>query len=107
MLWQRLWQRQIRFTTGSRVRPAPTRRRPRLTVEPLEDRAVPASFTAATVADLVADINGANQAGGPNTITLVAGTTFTLTAGSNGYGDGLHRQPQHLRVLHRFLTASV
>jgi hypothetical protein len=36
-----------------------------------------------TVADLIADINAANTGGGSNTITLVAGTTFTLTAVDN------------------------
>jgi hypothetical protein len=57
------------------------RRRPLLEV--LEDRALPSSYTAGTVADLTADINAANTGGGSNTITLVAGTTFTLTAVDN------------------------
>jgi hypothetical protein len=35
------------------------------------------------VADLIADINAANTAGGSNTITLVAGKTFTLAAVDN------------------------
>jgi hypothetical protein len=63
----------------------------RLALERLEDRTVPASFTAASVADLIADINAANAAGGSNTITLVAGTTFTLTsvADSTDGGSGL------------------
>src|SRR5262249_28880128 len=43
----------------------------------------PSNYTAATVPDLIADINAANAAGGSNTITLVAGTTFTLTAVNN------------------------
>jgi hypothetical protein len=59
----------------------PARRRPRL--EALEDRTLPSTYTAGTVADLVADINAANTGGGSNTITLVAGTTFTLTAVDN------------------------
>jgi hypothetical protein len=42
---------------------------------------VPASVTAASVTDLIADINAANLAGGSNTITLAAGATFTLTGG--------------------------
>jgi hypothetical protein len=64
-------------------RPAPTpdRRRPRL--EQLEDRALPSSYTASTTAQLIADINAANAAGGNNTITLSANTTFDLTAVNN------------------------
>jgi hypothetical protein len=44
---------------------------------------VPSGFTAGTVAELIADMKAANTAGGSNTITLVAGTTFTLTAVDN------------------------
>jgi hypothetical protein len=44
---------------------------------------VPTGFTAGTVARLIADINAANSAGGANTIRLVAGRTFTLTAVDN------------------------
>jgi hypothetical protein len=44
---------------------------------------VPSSFTAASVSDLIADINAANLAGGSNTITLAAKTTFSLTAVNN------------------------
>src|SRR5262245_63520443 len=71
-------------------RQPPRRSRLRLTLEPLEDRTVPANFTAATVGELVADINAANMLGGPNTITLAPRTTFTLTAVDNTTGgDGL------------------
>src|ERR1700756_3202171 len=63
--------------------PAPRRRGLRLTLEQLEDRTVPSNFTAASVSDLIADINAANLAGGSNTITLVAGQTFGLTAVNN------------------------
>jgi hypothetical protein len=52
-------------------------------MEQLEDRTLPSNFSAATVADLIADINAANQQGGSNTITLVAGNSFTLTAVDN------------------------
>ena len=55
----------------------------RLTFEQLEGRALLASWIAASVADLIADINAANLAGGSNTIELVAGKTFTLTAVDN------------------------
>src|SRR5262245_5941622 len=64
---------------NQRVRPA---------VELLEDRTVPASFTASTVPELIADINAANLAGGPNTITLAPATTFTLTAADNAADGG-------------------
>ena len=62
-------------------RAAAGRRAPGL--ERLEDRTVPSSFTAASVSGLVADINAANATGGSNTITLVAGNTFTMTAVDN------------------------
>jgi hypothetical protein len=64
-------------------KPGKPRRGLRLTIEPLEDRTVPSNFTAAGVADLIADINAANQAGGSNSIVLTTGTTFTLTAVNN------------------------
>src|SRR5262249_41833840 len=44
---------------------------------------VPSNFTASSVSELIADINAANWTGGSNTITLVAGKTFTLTAVDN------------------------
>src|SRR5262249_26210043 len=83
MFLQHLWQRLNRPATGTRVRSTP-RPRSRLTVERLEDRAVPASFTASTVAELIADINGANLTAEADTITLAPGKTFTLTAVNNG-----------------------
>src|SRR5262245_18796089 len=83
MFWQRLWQRWMdRSTKSSLTRLAP-RRRARLLVESLEDRAVPASFTASTVADLIADVNAANLSAEADTITLAPGKTFTLTAVNN------------------------
>jgi len=70
--------------TSRHARPQAARRRGvRLRLEQLEDRTVPSSFTAATVSDLMADINAANQSGGSNTIALVAGNTFALTAVDN------------------------
>jgi len=64
--------------------PQPARRGTRLTLEQLEDRALPSANTAGSVLDLVADINSAN-AGGTNTITLTALTTspYVLTAVDN------------------------
>jgi len=64
-------------------RPATRRFRPRL--EMLEDRALLTAYTAATAADLIADIKAADKAGGANTITLTAPTTspYVLTAVDN------------------------
>src|SRR5262245_32081503 len=78
MFFQRLWQWLNRPTTTSRTRPK-SQRRARLMVEPLDDRAVPASFPAATVADLIADINAANLSPEADTITLAPHKTFTLS----------------------------
>jgi hypothetical protein len=81
-----MWLATLRnLVLGRRRLPlfAPQRRRARLLLEPLEDRALPSAYTAGSVADLIADINAANGAGGSNTITLAAGTTFTLTAVDN------------------------
>jgi hypothetical protein len=52
-------------------------------IEQLETRRLFASFTASSVAELIADINAANALGGSNTITLKAKTTFKLTAVDN------------------------
>ena len=81
------------------IEPFPVGRR--LAFEQLEGRAMLSSWTAASVADLIADINAANKAGGTNTITLAANTTsysstgltanttyyFVVTA-SNAAGEG-------------------
>src|SRR5262249_58871788 len=50
---------------------------------PPASRGRASSYTASTVSDLIADVTAANAAGGANTVTLVAGTTFTLTAVDN------------------------
>ena len=82
-MWlNQLWQRCLGQPASGRPQPA-RRRSMRLVLEQLEDRTVPSSFTASSVSDLIADINAANLAGGSNTITLVAGKTFTLTAVDN------------------------
>jgi len=69
--------------TASRRSQLARSRHARLTLERLEDRTLPSSYTAGSVSDLIADINAANQVGGANTITLVAGKTFSLTAVNN------------------------
>jgi hypothetical protein len=73
----------------TRRAPAARRHRFRPRLEDLEGRTVLSAYTAATVADLIADINASNQAGGSNTITFAAPTTslYVLTAVDN-YTDG-------------------
>ena len=86
-------------SSGRRTRaPASPRRSVRPRLEQLEDRMLPSNFTAATVSDLIADINAANRAGGTNTITLTAPTTtpYVLTAVDN-HTDG----PTALPVISR------
>jgi hypothetical protein len=84
MLLSKPFRRWLPRTIGGTRAPAARRRggaHPGL--ERLEDRTVPSSFTAASVSDLIADINAANATGGSNTIALVAGKTFTMTAVDN------------------------
>jgi hypothetical protein len=75
--WFRGWLAQPR-----QVSRLPRRGRVSLRLEQLEDRMLPSNFTAATVSDLIADINAANKAGGANTLTLTAPTSlpYVLTA---------------------------
>ena len=72
------WHHWFRDTLGqpqarrvSRPRP-PGRGRLRPRLEQCEDRTLLASYTAASVSDLINDINAANSGGGSNTITLAA-----------------------------------
>jgi len=85
MWFRKLYKRCLgRSATTSSVRsPAPRRRGLRLTLERLEDRTVLSNFTAASVSDLIANINAANLTPEADTIALVAGKTFTLTAADN------------------------
>lgn len=75
------------LTYIARLFAAPTRRKPaprtRLFVEPLEHRAVPAVFTAASASELIADINAANLTAESDTIVLTPDTTYSLTAVNN------------------------
>jgi hypothetical protein len=66
-----------------RRRLAQKQRRTRLVLEWLDERLLPSAYTAGNVSDLIAEINAANQAGGSNTITLVARTTFQLSTVNN------------------------
>ena len=52
-------------------------------LEQLESRTLFASYTASTVAQLIAAINSANSSADADTITLAAGATFSLTASSD------------------------
>jgi hypothetical protein len=75
---------QGRAAAGRRGRqPAAQRHGLRLRLERLEDRTVPANFTAASASELIADINAANLTAEADTITLVAGKTFALTDQNN------------------------
>jgi hypothetical protein len=93
--WYRSWRKQPRNRSpvGSGCLP---RKHVRLTVEQLEGRTLLSSYLAATVSDLIADINAANAAAaGSNTITLTAPTTspYMLTTVDNTT-DGANGLPQ-------------
>src|SRR3954467_3630554 len=70
-------------------------RRPKMSkmIERLESRTLFASYSALTVAQLIAAINSANASGAADTITLAAGATFSLTA-VNNTTDGATGLPQ-------------
>src|SRR5262245_30412043 len=91
-----MWiQNLFKSLTSVSSRRRPTRRRlspARPCLEALEDRTVPSNFTAATVEDLIADINEANWQSGSNTITLVA---FTYPFDLDNTTDG----PTYLPVI--------
>src|SRR3954469_12499210 len=91
--WLRNWKRSA--PAAHRCTPTSARQgrsfRPR--VEALEDRWLPSGMpypTAATVSQLIADINYADKTGGAFTINLKPGTTFDVknvdntTNGANG-----------------------
>jgi hypothetical protein len=79
-----MWLSRLRnLIGGPRRPPAPQFHRRRLLLEQLEDRSLPSTYYAATVSDLIAGINAANQAGGSNTILLAPNTRFVLTAADN------------------------
>jgi hypothetical protein len=84
MWFKALWESWKSVHSRSR-RPQPKRRGARLLLEHLEDRNLPSVYNAANVAQLIADINAANKAGGSNTIILTApaSTPYALTAANN------------------------
>ena len=78
------WRGRFRSSRHTKAPASPRRcMHPRL--EQLEDRTLMSNYSAATVSDLIADINAANAAGGTNTITLTAPTTspYVLTTVNN------------------------
>src|SRR5690349_16374978 len=91
--WLRFWR-----PAPSRV-PSPRPRRSRPCLEHLEDRFLPTAYTAASVAQLIYDINDANLHPGTNTITLAAATTFTLTAVNNTALENLSYATNGLPVI--------
>jgi hypothetical protein len=88
----------ILSSLGLRRRGAPrnatttTRWAQRLQVERLECRTVPASYNAATVPELIAAINAANQTPEADTIVLSSQATYTLTQVNNN-ADGFNGLP--------------
>src|SRR5262245_5321463 len=83
-MWFSSWPRSA-FLTSHHTRVTPRQRTsffPRL--EALEDRCLPSGLpypTAATVDQLIADINYADQTGGAFSVNLQPSTTFALTTG--------------------------
>jgi hypothetical protein len=74
--------------------PAKPRRSLRLNLEQLEDRTLLSSYSAASVSDLIADINAANAAGGSNTIMLTAPTSNPyVLSGVDNTTDGPNGLP--------------
>ena len=83
MSWFRSQRSQNGLRSKSTGRSLKDLFRPRL--EALEGRALPSTYYAGTAADLIADINAANKAGGGNTILLYAPSTspYIFTAANN------------------------
>ncbi len=85
-----MWRSILKLWRSDSIRAQPQaqrRRDRRFTLEQCEDRTVPSIFNAATVSDLITDINAANQAGGSNTIVLAANTTFNLYRSAPSFSE--------------------
>ncbi len=81
-----LWQGGMGRNCGQRRRQRRhVRTRTHLSLEGLEERMLLSNYTAANVTELIGDIAAANKAGGENTITLTANTTFTLSQVNNTF----------------------
>jgi hypothetical protein len=101
-MWIPSWLRFKRPASSRASSRGPRRHRPSL--EQLEGRSLLTAYTAASVADLIADINAANTnpanlAGEANTITLEAGMTFKLTAVDNTIAESLGYATNGLPVI--------
>ncbi len=68
-----------------RPQPRPARRRTLPVLDEADDHILLSTYTAASVSDLIVDINASNKAGGSNTIKLTAPTTspYVLTVVNN------------------------
>jgi len=86
-MWLSSCLKNWRRLASSGRRHSPRRRRPDYgpPIEALECRTLLTAYAAATAAQLIADINAANKAGGTNTITLTAPSTspYVLSAIDN------------------------
>src|SRR5437867_260832 len=73
-----------------RPRPATARRRPRLALEPLEDRTTPAVFNVANgdVGGLIAAINASNTNNQSDTINLAAGGVYVFSTAADATAGG-------------------
>ena len=88
MRWRHRFRNGLTQPRTGRISRPLSRGRLRPRLEQFEDRTLLASYTAASVSDLINDINAANAGGGSNTITLAAKTNFTLTAVDNTTDGG-------------------
>lgn len=94
-MWWKTFLLRWRGSASSDGRSSARRCRLRPTLEALEDRTLPSSYTAATVPELIASINAANQTPEADIIVLAAGSRFTLTEvnhtvnGATGLATGL------------------
>jgi hypothetical protein len=88
MRWHHWFRNLLTQPRTGRISRPQSRGRLRPRLEQFEGRTLLSSYTAASVSDLINDINAANAGGGSNTITLEAKTNFTLTAVDNTTDGG-------------------
>jgi hypothetical protein len=85
MRWHHRFRNGLTQPRTGRISRPPSRGRLRPRLEQFEDRTLLASYTAASVSDLINDIDAANKHGGTNTIVLTApaASRYVLTAVDN------------------------